>query len=107
MQLVMIDLEKLRKLPRPWRCGPSRNRASVGSLEVTSIPRRMIEKGEAENNPPLLVNNGIATVADTRNKMQQAGAKLVFARPSGGIHRRIHRRIVFARRGGPWRSGGS
>ena len=85
MKFALFHFEHFRELPGPGIRRTARHGAAVWSLERTILAERMIEKGEAEDQPALPIDGNVPPIADPPDKMNQSRFELFLATPVGGV----------------------
>src|SRR5215467_9579314 len=81
VDLSLFDLEHLGELPGPRRRRPGGDRPPVRRRVVARVAAHVIEEGEAEHQPALLVDGDITPIANARDEVQQSRRKLLPAAP--------------------------
>src|SRR5262249_32582908 len=98
VNLSLFDLEHFCELPGPgirWAAGDC---SAGGRLECTVFAERVVEEGEAEDEPAFLIDSDVPAIADPPHKMDQTRFKLLFASP----RRRVAGRRLRIRPGLPF-----
>ena len=69
MKLAVLHFKHLRQSPRSTGCEDPLPRRAVRRLEMARLPRRMIEKDEAEHQPALWIHSHVPPVANPGDEM--------------------------------------
>src|SRR5689334_1196687 len=85
VNLSFFNLEQLAQLPGPRRRWTGGHRTPGRRREMARVAAHVVEKGEAEDEPTLLIDGDVPPIANTRHEVQQPGLELLAAAPLSGV----------------------